>query len=104
MAQIAVTKMLACASPNELGRQGDEDDCHHAQQGHLQPEVLGKSNFGGVVRTHVHHLPRLFSLYFGCRSLLMRIKWTALLPDGHIIGWSAATIKEQNGGFFVVKF
>ena len=59
-------EMLACASPNELGRQGDEDDCHHAQQGHLQPEVLGKSNFGGEVRTHVHHLPKLFSLYFGC--------------------------------------
>jgi hypothetical protein len=34
----------------------------------------------------------------------MRIKWTALLPDAHIIGWSAATIKEQNGGFVVVKF
>jgi hypothetical protein len=34
----------------------------------------------------------------------MRIKWTALLPDVHIIGWSAATIKEQNGVFVVVKF
>ena len=76
-------EMLACASPNELGRQGDEDDCHHAQQGHLQPEVLGKSNFGGEVRTHVHHLPKLFSLYLRCRASLMRVKWTAPLSDMH---------------------
>jgi len=31
----------------------------------------------------VHHLPKLFSLYFRCRASLMRVKWTAPLSDMH---------------------